>query len=172
MVTRSALIMMLALCTASAQANIPPLYQRVAQKHGIPAKVLYSLALGESKARLTSGQVRPWPWTLNVRGKPYFYASYDEACRALHRFMTQTHLVDIGLTQHNWRWQKAHFSSPCAVFDPVANLNHAATLLLEGKRKHGNWVNAAGYFHRPAGGPKARRYEAIFIAHLKQLSHL
>ena len=172
MVTRSALIMMLALCTASAQADIPPLYQRVAQKHGIPAKVLYALALGESKTPLTSGQVRPWPWTINFRRESYFYNTYDEACKALHRFMSISHIVDIGLTQHNWHWQKKHFSSPCAAFDPLTNLNHAAKLLLEGKRIHGNWVNAAGYFHRPAGGPKARRYEATFATHLKQLSHL
>ena len=167
---RYCLALMLCLAGGSVQAAIPPLYQDVATRHHIPASVLYALALGESKTKLESGAVRPWPWTLNVKGKPYYYASFDQACQALQSFLKRTQMVDIGLTQHNWRWQKDHFKAPCDAFDPWLNLNHAAVLLNEGKRKHGNWVKAAGYFHRPADGAPARRYEATFARHLKQWS--
>ncbi|WP_390240572.1 hypothetical protein [Vibrio sp. R78045] len=169
MVGRGVALMMSLWCF-SAQAAIPPLYQKVAAQHGIPASVLYSLALGESKTQLQSGAVRPWPWTLNVKGQSYFYATYPEACQALHGFLKHTQMVDIGLTQQNWRWQKDHFNRPCEVFDPTVNLNHAAVLLNEGMRKHGSWVKAAGYFHRPGGGEPARRYEATFARHLQQWS--
>ena len=168
MVCRSAALILWVWCF-SVQAGIPPLYQKVAAQHDIPASVLYALALGESQTQLQSGTVRPWPWTLNVNGQSYFYASYSEACQALHAFLKRTQMVDIGLTQQNWRWQKDHFTRPCEVFDPTVNLNHAA-LLNEGMRKHRSWVKAAGYFHRPGGGEPARRYEASFAQHLQQWS--
>ncbi|HBC3474130.1 TPA: hypothetical protein KDY89_004242 [Vibrio parahaemolyticus] len=173
MVRCCAALMLMMCCVSSCWAQtIPSLYQRVAKDYGVPPSVLYSLALGESKVQLKSGVVRPWPWTLNVKGKPYFYASYDDACLALKGFLTRTELVDIGLTQHNWRWQKQHFHSPCDAFNPRLNLAHAAKLLNEGKRKRGTWVAAAGYFHRPAGGAPALRYEATFRRHLHQLGGL
>ncbi|MDK9774853.1 hypothetical protein KIO97_26435, partial [Vibrio sp. B181a] len=118
---RYCLALTLCLAGGSVQAAIPPLYQDVATRHHIPASVLYALALGESKTKLQSGAVRPWPWTLNVKGKPYYYASFDQACQALQGFLKRTQMVDIGLTQHNWRWQKDHFKSPCDAFDPWLN---------------------------------------------------
>ena len=163
-----AALMLLWTC-ASWSAVIPPLYQEVAKVNHMPAAVLYALALGESEVTLKSGRVRPWPWTLNVKGRSYYYANYKSACQALQGFLTQTQLVDIGLAQHNWRWQKAHFNRPCDVFSPRLNLTHAAKLLRQGKQKRGSWVAAAGYFHRPAGGAPARRYEAAFVRHLRQL---
>ncbi len=148
---------------------VPPLYQEVAEQHNVPSKVLYSLALTESQVRLQSGDIRPWPWTLNVKGKPYFYDSRAKACEALTQFLTKTQSVDIGLTQHNWYWQKSFFDSPCAAFEPKDNLHHAAKILQEGKRKHGDWIKAAGHFHRPAGGNLARLYESRFIKNLKSV---
>ncbi|WP_318419546.1 lysozyme family protein [Photobacterium leiognathi] len=166
-------IVMIALCGISrfAEAGIPPLYTQVAQQHGVPPSVLYSLALTESNKRLDNGNVRPWPWTLNVKGRSYYYATRTEACRALNRFLTTTRIVDIGLTQQNWRYQGDHFSSPCAVFEPVDNLTHAARLLREGYRVHGSWVGAAGWFHRPAGGALAEKYKRHFLSHYRKVNH-
>lgn len=160
---------LIALVSSLAWGNdIPALYQQVAKAHRIPDSVLYSLALGESQVRLQSGLVRPWPWTLNVKGKPYFYPNFEQACQALNGFLKQTELIDIGLTQHNWYWQKQHFAKPCDVFWPERNLHHASKLLLEGYAKYQDWVKAAGYFHRPAGGLPAKRYKATFAALLNQ----
>ncbi len=160
--------LMLFWATMVSANDIPPLYQKVARNHGIPEPVLYSLAYGESQVRLQSGRIRPWPWTLNVKGQAYHYPSYEEACQALNEFLNQTQLVDIGLTQHNWYWQKAHFSTPCEAFFPEQNLNHAAKVMLEGYAKYKSWVKAAGYFHRPAGGEPAKVYEARFARILKR----
>ncbi|EGU41194.1 hypothetical protein VII00023_06177 [Vibrio ichthyoenteri ATCC 700023] len=152
-----------------ASASVPPLYQSIAHQWEVPPTVLYALAMGESQTRLKNGLVRPWPWTLNVKGTPYYYADKETACQALMSFLRQTEIVDIGLTQHNWRWQKDHFTSPCSVFEPSVNLAHAARLLREGRALHGDWVKAAGYFHRPAGGQIAQRYEKRFVAQLTQV---
>lgn len=170
-VCRSYVIPLLGVISFPVFADIPPLYVDVALQQGVPPNVLYSLALTESKKRLDNGKLRPWPWTLNVKGKSYFYTTRTEACRALNRFLTTTRIVDIGLTQQNWRYQGDHFSSPCAVFDPVDNLTHAARLLREGYRVHGSWVGAAGWFHRPAGGRLAEKYKAHFVSNYRTVRY-
>lgn len=154
-----------------ADPAIPALYVQVANEHGIPAKVLYGVALTESRKKLTNGNVRPWPWTLNVEGKAYFYNSSEQACLALTRFLTTTSIVDIGLTQQNWRYQGEHFVSPCSVLEPRTNLNHAAKLLKQGYLVHGSWLDAAGWFHRPAGGALAEKYKSSFFTNYRSVSY-
>ena len=151
-----------------AKLQVPSLYIQVARSAGIPAKVLYNLAITESKTTLSNGRVRPWPWTLNVKGVGYHYKSEIAACRALNQHLTRTTLIDIGLTQLNWRYQKQHFKQPCDALAPKANLQLAAKLLIEGMSQHGNWVAAAGYFHRPAGGALAAKYQRHFISNYQR----
>ncbi|WP_394230507.1 hypothetical protein [Shewanella colwelliana] len=174
MVIRYPLVAVIAGYMLFASSNayaIPPLYVEVANEHNIPAKVLYGLALTESQKRLTNGKIRPWPWTLNVKGKAYFYDSSIKACQALTRFLTITTVIDIGLTQQNWRYQHKHFSSPCEALAPRANLAHAATLLNQGYRVHGTWLGAAGWFHRPAGGALAEKYKTNFVNNYRTIRY-
>ena len=168
------LSMMLALSVLSISAlasSIPPLYIAIAQEQQVPAKVLYGLALTESQKKLTNGHIRPWPWTLNVKGKAYFYQSRHQACQALTQFIKHTTIIDIGLTQQNWRYQGEHFSSPCSVLEPTVNLTHAAMLLKQGYRVHGTWLGAAGWFHRPAGGVLAEKYKSNFVNNYRTIHY-
>ncbi|PSU45807.1 hypothetical protein C9J12_21195 [Photobacterium frigidiphilum] len=161
-------VWLLTLFSSPVSAFIPSLYVTVAVTEDLPAKELYILAITESKVMLTNGVVRPWPWTLNVKGQSYYYQTRQEACQSLTSFLTQTALVDIGLTQLNWRYQGDHFDKPCDVFEPLANLTHAARLLKQGKRLRGSWVKAAGWFHRPAGGAPAERYMNNYVTNYKR----
>ena len=80
----------------------PPAYQLIALPAGVPSEVLYSVALQESGTRLR-GQIVPWPWTLNVAGAGYRFATRSDACRAL-MIALQTagpNRVDVGLGQTN-----------------------------------------------------------------------
>lgn len=56
----------------------PPAYKAIAIRHGVPPVVLYSVALQESGTRLR-GQLVPWPWTLNVAGTGYRFATRADA---------------------------------------------------------------------------------------------
>ncbi|MFG9976257.1 lytic transglycosylase domain-containing protein, partial [Pseudomonas aeruginosa] len=67
---------------AQAAVDPPPAYKQIALPKGVPAEVLYSVALTESKV-LLRGEYVPWPWTLNVAGKSYYYATRTAACTAL-----------------------------------------------------------------------------------------
>lgn len=82
----------------SAGCPVPEGYRRVAEEYGVPAEALYSVSLAESSRRLPQGE-RPWPWTLNVAGKGYRYATREEAYQALLGFMRHHPLrrIDVGI---------------------------------------------------------------------------
>ena len=143
---------------------------RVERQAGIPAEVLYAVALQESALPLR-GQLRPWPWTLNVAGRPLRFASQPAACQALHRALATTPptRIDIGLAQINWGYHGQRFASPCAALQPTRNLRVATQLLREQHRRSGDWLRAAGHYHRPAGGAPAARYRQGVARHLARL---
>lgn len=152
-----------------ASREIPVGYQRVAQQAGIPPDVLYAVALTESGTRVAQ-VTRPWPWTLNVAGKGYRYASQQEACRALYRFMRTTHprRIDAGLGQINLGWNGQFFTAPCDVLAPYPNLRVTARLLRQHYDRWQNWYEAIGRYHRPAGGEPARRYRQKVLRYLQR----
>lgn len=144
-------------------AEIPPAYQQVAHEYGIPPKVLYAVALTESNHR-----GRPWPWTLNVAGQPERYDSYSQVVAALKRHLKAGERnVDVGLMQVNWRWQPQAMRDPVSALEPWYNVRSGARILADCYRT--DWLQAAGCYHRPAGGEPARRYRAAVARHLKRL---
>ena len=68
----------LLVCTCTARANVPPAYEAIAQQFGVPADVLYAIALTESRMQVGRNLTRPWPWTANVEGKPYRFNTRAE----------------------------------------------------------------------------------------------
>ena len=90
MVTRYRSLILLVLLSplpfAHAAQDVPSGYRRVAQQAGVPADLLYAMALTESGSRVQQG-IRPWPWTLNIAGRGYRYSTRQDACMALNQFM-------------------------------------------------------------------------------------
>lgn len=160
---------------AQAEApDIPSAYVVAAEDNGIPPEVLYAVAMTESQMSLGHA-VRPWPWTLNVAGKGYRYDTRSDACTALRSFLQQTRVVDVGIAQLNVRWQPQlftagkRFADPCAGLNPYANLDEAAKLIRQHYDASGDWLIAAGRYHRPAGGKPAERYRASVSRQLARL---
>jgi hypothetical protein len=156
--------------TAQAAELPPPAYQLVAQSADIPSTVLFAIALQESGIRIR-GRLLPWPWTLNIAGTPYRFVTRQAACQALFQALAQhdPKRIDVGLGQTNLGYQGQHFSSPCQALDPYRNLAVTAALLREHYAATGDWVLAAGRYHRPAGGAPAARYRAGFSRQLERL---
>lgn len=157
--------------TALAHDLPPPAYHWATHRTGVPPAVLYALALQESGTLLRGKQV-PWPWTLNVAGKPYRFANRDTACTALLHAINKVggKAVDAGLGQINMGWNGHSFEQPCEALDPYRNLAVATTLLAQHKTADNDWVVAAGLYHRPAGGPPAARYRKSFALHLSRVT--
>ena len=158
--------------SALAQAETPPpAYQRAALAGGVPPEVLYAVAKMESNFNSKIG-IYPWPWTLNVKGQGFYFATRAEACNAALVALERhgKYGVDIGLTQQNWGWIGAqHYASPCDALSPVDNHNTAAIELRKCFDKEGDWVMAAGCYHRPAGGEPARLYRQQFTKKYRQV---
>lgn len=154
---------LLAYCSIAA-AEVPSAYVRIANSKGVPPSVLWTIATVESNTKLNIGYY-PWPWTLNVAGKPYFFPTRDEACnKALDAIAEHGgKSVDIGFTQNNWGYNGInYFTSPCDALDPTANLEAAADILRKCYDARKDWIEAAGCYHRPAGGAPAQKYKATF----------
>ncbi|OPA89666.1 lytic transglycosylase [Pseudomonas fluorescens] len=158
--------------TCTTAAEIPPAaYQLATYGSGVPAEVLYALAMQESGI-LLRGTLISWPWTLNVAGKPYRCANRDVACTALLQALNQVDAkdVDAGLGQINLGWNSSHFVHPCEALNPYRNLQVATALLEQHKTSDITWITAAGRYHRPAGGLPAARYRTSFANHLSRIT--
>lgn len=155
---------------AQADELPPPAYQLAAHDADIPSTVLFAIALRESGIHVR-GRLLPWPWTLNIAGTPYRFATRQTACHALLQALTQNDAkrVDAGLGQTNLGYHGQRFTSPCEALDPYQNLAVTAALLREHHAATGDWVSAAGRYHRPAGGKPAARYRAGFSRQLERL---
>lgn len=148
----------------------PPAYQLAAAQAGIPASVLFAIAQQESGTSLR-GQLIPWPWTLNVAGTPQRFATRDQACSALSGALTQhdPKRIDVGLGQTNLGYHPERYPTACDALDPRSNLAVTADLLRAHYADAGDWVIAAGRYHRPAGGAPAARYRMQFSQHWQRL---
>lgn len=148
----------------------PPAYQLAAHDANVPSTVLFAIALQESGARLR-GRLLPWPWTLSIAGSPYRFPNRQTACHALLQALARydAKRVDAGLGQINLGYHGQHFSSPCEALEPYRNLAVTAALLQEHHAATGDWVLAAGRYHRPAGGIPAARYRAEFSRQFERL---
>ncbi|VVN80152.1 hypothetical protein PS834_01019 [Pseudomonas fluorescens] len=166
----SGIALMLMMLAAQADELPPPAYQMAAHDADIPSTVLFAITLQESGIHVR-GRLLPWPWTLNIAGIPYRFATRQAACNALLQALARhaAKRVDIGLGQTNLGYHGQRFSSPCEALDPYRNLAVTAALLQEHHAATGDWVLAAGRYHRPAGGTPAARYRAGFSRQLEQL---
>lgn len=165
---------------AQERFEIPFAYINAARVHAVPPEVLYAVALQESvdySHVFVSRDIgkRPWPWTLNVSGKPKIFKSKADACVVLKSSLTKTKIIDVGLAQLNIHYQPqlfgkgGVFQNPCDGLDPYDNLDEAAKLLRDRFVVHRDWVIAAGRYHRPAGGNPAFKYSLSISKKLKKL---
>ena len=148
--------------------QIPPAYKKTALQYGIPEKIFYSVMLQESSGTTRDGY-KPWPWTLNIKGKGGYYATRLKAYHALEQALKKTQLVDVGLGQINWKYHKKRFKSTWHALEPYTNLRAAAQILKE-EYKHGggDWWNAVGRYHSPGRKPQQKQRAKNYIALVKK----
>jgi soluble lytic murein transglycosylase-like protein len=155
---------------AAPSQEMPPAYQQAANRAGVPPAVLYAVALQESGTRL-QGRFVPWPWTLDVAGKPQHYATRDQACSGLRQALTRIspYRIDAGLGQVNLGYHAQRYTQPCELLDPYRNLAIAADILHAQHLPGLSWLHAVGRYHHPAGGTRAARYRRSVQQHLAHL---
>lgn len=139
---------------------VPSGYQAVAAERSIPEAIFYAVALTESGRDVESQAGRhPWPWTLNVGGKGYYYATRLEAWQALRDWLGKgKRSIDIGLMQVNWRYHQSRLGDPWQALDPYHNLRVGAEILQDCYATRQDWWDSVGCYHAPANPARATRY--------------
>lgn len=159
---------------AAAAEHIPSGYRRIAGEYAIPPKIFYAMALTESGTTIEGRrEQRPWPWTLNIRGRAHFFPRRRAAERALYRALEGgERLIDIGLMQVNWHYHAHRLRSPTVALDPYHNLRIAARILRECQQARRDWWAAVGCYHAPANATHAARYRARVRDQWRRIRHM
>lgn len=134
---------------------------RAARDSGVPIDVLRAITRTET-GRNTGRQLSPWPWTVNMEGKGFWFDTRAEAlvyARAEHARGARS--FDVGCFQINYRWHGEAFASIEEMFDPAANAAYAARFLTSLHAETGDWSRAAGAYHSRTR-KYARKYRARF----------
>ncbi len=166
------------LASGVAQAEVPKAYQVVANAYGIPLEVFYSVMMAESGMKHPQGNnYLPWPWTLNVELKPYFFDTQQEAVVALRQFLAvnQKARIAVGPGQIYLPSHGKLFKDPAVLLDPAINLHYAAKLLAQNfqwtlDQGKPNWWVAVGRYHTPSRPDLAIPYREAVYARCKKMS--
>lgn len=149
-----------AICDAAAD--------RAAGRGGPPAPILRALTRTET-GRPMGGDLRPWPWTVNMEGEGRWFATRAEAMAFVEaRRRAGARSFDIGCFQINHRWHGHAFESVETMFDPDVNARYAAAFLTELAAEGGGWGAAAGRYHSRTPS-LAGKYSARFARILSRL---
>ncbi|MFD1913609.1 lytic transglycosylase domain-containing protein [Halodurantibacterium flavum] len=150
-----------------ARADLSVLCDRAAieasEATGVPLSVMKAITRAET-GRPRQGEMRPWPWTVNMEGRGAWFDTMAEALtfvRDHHRRGARS--FDVGCFQINYHWHGENFSSFEEMFDPRSNAFYAARFLRDLYHEQGSWDMAAGAYHSRT--PEfAQRYRARFEA--------
>ena len=136
---------------------------RAAERHGVPAGILYAVGLAETGRK---GSLQPY--ALNIEGRAVFAASAAQAETAFRKARGDgARLIDLGCMQINHHYHSGQFASLRDMLDPRRNVDYAARFLARLKTRHGTWAMAVARYHAgPDNDPAQKRYVCRVIANL------
>jgi soluble lytic murein transglycosylase-like protein len=136
---------------------------RAAERHGVPAGILYAVGLAETGRK---GSLHPY--ALNIEGRAVFAASAAQAETEFRRASAGgARLIDLGCMQINHHYHSGQFAGLRAMLDPRQNVDYAARFLARLKARHGTWAMAVARYHAgPDNDPAQKRYVCRVIANL------
>lgn len=119
------------------------------KKYKLPKHILHAISTVESGLWSTQhGMNIPWPWTLNIEGKPYFFHTQREAANFLKQNIAiGKKNIDIGCAQINWYYHGHNFSKPEDLLYPVYNIAYAAHFLMQNFYETNSWYTAVARYH-------------------------
>lgn len=118
-------------------------------KYGIPNNLLAAIASTES-GRWHAGLklALPWPWTINVEGKGFYFESKQEAITKIRALQRQGKTsIDVGCMQVNLKHHPDAFASLEDGLDPAQNTAYAAKFLRRNYDESLSWLTATAAYH-------------------------
>ncbi len=119
------------------------------KKNNIPTHLLAAIATTESgRWHEGLGMNVPWPWTINVEGKGYYFENKAQAIAQTRTFLAQgRQSIDVGCMQVNLKHHPKAFADLNQAFDPVTNVAYSAKFLSENYATLGDWIKATAAYH-------------------------
>ena len=144
-------------------------WEEAARSAGLDPLILYAVALTESGRLERSGQIKPWPWTLNIEGRAHFTDTRKEAAALLAAHRGKS--MDVGLLQVNTRWHGHRIDDVEALLEPAINLEIGASILEEALTSApGDLTAGIGRYH--SGRPEhALPYARTVLSFYRFLLH-
>ena len=133
--------------------------QRFEKKYEIKKHLLSTITNVESGRWNQSKQRNTaWPWTVNAQGKGHFYATKQQAIKAVKDLQARgVKSIDVGCMQINLAYHPDAFKNLEEAFNPYKNMEYGAKFLTKLYEQKGNWNNAATAYH--SNTPlKAKKY--------------
>jgi len=90
----------------------------------------------------------PWPWTINVEGRGYFFDTKQEAIATVRKLQERgVQSIDVGCMQVNLYHHPYAFANLDEAFDPAYNVAYAAQFLKQNFQEEGSWRKATADYH-------------------------
>ena len=148
---------------------------RMEEKYALKAHLLETIASVESGVfNHESKQFVSWPWSVNVHGKGYRFATKEEAVQKVKELQAQgIKSIDVGCMQISLKFHGDSFESVEDALSPEKNVEYSAQFLKKLYHQKGDWQKAAMAYHSkiPSHGQKyknklLKRFEKIKVAFL------
>lgn len=132
--------------------------------HNIPTHWLAAIASQESgRYNERLGLTLPWPWTLNVNGKGYYFDTRQEALAQIRKLQAKgIDNFDVGCMQVNMRYHGHAFSDPAQALDPRYNVAYAARFLRENFDELRSWKKATAAYHSRTPDKGSKYFGTVF----------
>ena len=138
------------------------------QRQRLPWGLLRAIAKVETGRYLKeAGEVLAWPWTVMAEGRGRYLPSKQAAIAEVEALRARgVRNIDVGCMQINLFYHPDAFDSLEAAFDPAANTQAAARILVDFKNTWGSWTRAVGNYHSNTptlSGPyRVKVYRTLF----------
>ena len=158
----------LASCASHAFTLEGTLWTKVQSK--VDPYLLYAIALAESQ-KANGAVVRPWPWSVNIAGKGYYFSDLREAEQfvdtQLGKGVTN---MDIGPLQVNVRWHGYRVDDPKELFHLPTAIKVGADILSEALASSpDDHTLAVGRYHNWSDERRARAYGTKVLSYRKMM---
>ncbi|MDX1916617.1 MAG: transglycosylase SLT domain-containing protein [Rickettsiaceae bacterium] len=124
-------------------------FQKFEHKYQIPKDLLHSISLQESgRTHKILNKKIPWPWTVNVEGKGYYFNSKQEAVKFVKTEKQKgKKSIDVGCMQISLLYHGNEFESIEDAFEPKRNIEFGAIFLREKFEQYKSWNKAVANYH-------------------------
>lgn len=143
--------------------------QHFEKKYQIEDNLLSTISIIETgKWSDTLQQKTAWPWTINAKGRGYFFATKDEAVKKVKELQAKgIKSIDVGCMQVNLVFHGKAFANIEEAFEPKKNVEYAAKYLTKLYSRRQDWMKAATDYHSKKPS-KAKRYKAKILATMEE----